>query len=100
MPLVHQKPQDDGRIGKTDLLADSKGHQSSKRQENQLVMKQVKNLHLLILNQPKQGPKQVEPVCYKCGKKDRHSSQRRMNQKPTCYRYGKRGHRATERPKV
>ncbi len=49
-----------------------------------------------MMKQPRQAPKQAEPVCYKCGKKGHYASQYRMEQEPTCYRCGKKGHRASE----
>ncbi len=59
------------------------------------LCKQVENFHL-TMKQPRQTPKQVEPVYYKCGKKSHYTSQCRMKQKSTCWRCGKRSHRASE----
>ncbi len=39
------------------------------------LWKQVKNLHLMMMKQPRQAPKLAEPVCYKCGKKGYYASQ-------------------------
>ena len=59
------------------------------------LCKQVENIYLMMMRQPRQAPKQTEPVCYKCGKKVNYASQCRMEQELTCYKSGKKGHRAS-----
>ncbi len=44
------------------------------------LCKQVANLPLMMIKQPRQAQKQEEPVCYKCGKKCYYASQYRMEQ--------------------
>ena len=44
------------------------------------LCEQVENLHLMMMKQPRQAPKQAEPVCYKFGKKGHYASQSRMEQ--------------------
>ncbi len=60
------------------------------------LCKQVESLHLMMMRQPRQAPKQAEPVCYKCGKKGHYVSQCRMYQELTCYKCGKSGRRASK----
>ncbi len=50
----------------------------------------------MMTKQPRQGSKQIEPACYKCGKKGYYAPQCRMGQEPTCFKCGKKGHRAPE----
>ncbi len=33
------------------------------------MCQQVEDLHLMMIKQPRQVPKQAEPVCYTCGMK-------------------------------
>ena len=54
------------------------------------LCKQDRNIHLMMMKQPRKAPKQAEPVCYKCSKKGHYSLQYRMEQEPTCYRCGKK----------
>ncbi len=60
------------------------------------LCKQVENFHLMMMKQPRQAPKQAEPVCYESGKKGHYALQCRMEQELTCYKCGKNGHKASE----
>ncbi len=62
-----------------------KFEKDAKEEKIDKLCKQVENLNLMMMKQPRQAPKQVETVCYKCGKKDYYASQCRMEQEPTCY---------------
>ncbi len=60
------------------------------------LCKQIENLLFMMMKQPRQAPKQAEPLCYKCGKTCPYASQCRMEREPTCYKCCKDGHRASE----
>ncbi len=60
------------------------------------LCKQVGNLYLIMMKQPRQAQKQAEPLCHKCCKKGHYSSQCRMEHESTCYKCGRAGHRASE----
>ncbi len=60
------------------------------------LCKQVENLRLMMMKQPRKGPKHAEPVCSKFGKKGHYASQCRKEQELTRYKCAKNGHRASE----
>ena len=60
------------------------------------LCKQVENHYLMIIQQPRQAPKQTEPVCYRFGKKGRYASHCRMEQEHICCKYDLNGHEASE----
>ncbi len=39
-----------------------------KKAKSNKLCKQVENLHMMSMKQPKQAPKQAEPMWYKCGR--------------------------------
>ncbi len=49
-----------------------------------------------MMKQPRQAPKQAEPVSYNCGKKGHYASQCRLEQELTCYKCRKNGQRASK----
>ena len=66
--------------------------------ENEIdeLCKKAENLHLIIMKQPRQAPKHVELVCYRCGQKGHYVLQCRMKHETTRYKCGKKGHGASE----
>ncbi len=60
------------------------------------LCKQVEKLYLKMIKQPRQAPKQGEPVCYKCAKKCHYALQCSMAQIMTCYKCCENDHRASK----
>ncbi len=60
------------------------------------LCKQVENLHLMMMRQPRKAPKKAESVHCKWGKKGHYTSPCRTEQESTCCRCDKKGHRASE----
>ncbi len=60
------------------------------------LCKQIQNLNLMIMQQPRRALKQREAVCCKYGKKDHYASQCRIDLEPTCYWCVNKGQRASE----
>ncbi len=58
------------------------------------LCEQVAKLHLMMAQQPRQGPKQVELACYMWRKKGHYASQCWMSEERTCFKGAKEGHTA------
>ncbi len=69
----------------------TKFEKTPKEDKTDKLQKQVENLNLRMMKQPKLALKQIELVCCTWCKESRDQSHCRMDQEIMCHRFGRKG---------